>query len=363
MDSEARHLAGALHFNPSSWVRVLQPLEGEHGSLATNELDVNGVDVLRADRDPQHDLRGDLDEVHVERLGNEWEGSRRTQIALNNLDLVILAQELDVERPRNLQRVAQLLSNFLHASVGLNKQGLRREQQGGVSAVNASVLHVLTDGVVDHVTVAGHSIELNLLCSSNILADHHGEILADNGSVQEEILHLLFSGDDPHCSSREHVRRSHKHWEAHLAAEASRLLQGGELRPPRLIHTQSVAQLAEPQAVLAGVNLVHGSAQDTAASSVQPHRQVVRHLPANRDDNTVRILKVVDVLDHLLRQLLEVQSVRLVVVSGHRLRVAVDDNSLATQVSHGPDRGYAAPIELHRRPNAIATAAKNHDNP
>mmetsp|Transcript_10766 Transcript_10766/g.23738 ORF Transcript_10766/g.23738 Transcript_10766/m.23738 type:complete len:307 (-) Transcript_10766:3156-4076(-) len=305
------------------------------------------MDVLRADRHPQHDLRGNLDEVHVERLGNEGESSGRPQVALDDLDLIVFAEELDVERPRNLQCVAQLLSNLLNTPVSLHKQGLRRQQQRRVSTVHPCVLDVLADGIVYHVTIAGHSIKLNLLCARHIFADNHWEILADDSGMQKEILHLLLASNHPHCSARKHVGRPHQHWEMNLAAEALRLLQRGELRPPRLIHSQGVTELAEPQAVLAGVDLVHGGTHDTAASSVQPHRQVVGHLSTDRDDDAIRILEVIDILDNLFGQLLKVQAVGLIVVSGHRLGIAVDDDSFATKVAHGSDRGHAAPIELH----------------
>eukprot|EP00438_Fugacium_kawagutii_P016913 Skav236270 [mRNA] locus=scaffold2289:61718:63292:- [translate_table: standard] len=71
-------------------------------------------------------IRGQLDEVYIVSFGDERHRPRCAQIALDDLHLIVLANELNVEWSRNLQSLAQLLRNTLHPSMCLNEQPLGR---------------------------------------------------------------------------------------------------------------------------------------------------------------------------------------------------------------------------------------------
>ena len=51
----------------------------------------------------------------------------------------VLTDELDIERSRNPQSLAELLRDALHSSMRLDKEPLRRQEERGITAVNASV--------------------------------------------------------------------------------------------------------------------------------------------------------------------------------------------------------------------------------
>lgn len=60
--------------------------------------------VIQCDKEIQRTGRIQIHESSIVGLGNEGHGSRSSQIALNDLDFVVLANELDVEWP--CQRMA-----------------------------------------------------------------------------------------------------------------------------------------------------------------------------------------------------------------------------------------------------------------
>lgn len=64
-----------------------------------------------------------------------------------------------------------------------------------------------------------------------------------------------------------------------------------------------------------------------------------------------------------MTQLLEIEAIRFVVIRGHSLRVAIDHDGGAAGGVNGADRLHTAPIELHRAPDAVTTAAQNHYRP
>ena len=66
-------------------------------------------------------------------------------------------------RPGDAERAAGLLPHHLPPAVGLDEELLRGQQQGGVLAVHAGVLHVLGDGAGDHLPVLPDCVELHLL--------------------------------------------------------------------------------------------------------------------------------------------------------------------------------------------------------
>ena len=81
---------------------------------------------MRLHRDSQHSLSGEGDEVKVERLGDERERAARAQVALDHLDVVVAREELDVERPRDLQLLHDLAHGLSSSSQHIIRQGLRR---------------------------------------------------------------------------------------------------------------------------------------------------------------------------------------------------------------------------------------------
>ena len=57
--------------------------------------------------------------------------------------------------------------------------------------MHTGILDVLGDGILDHLALVGHGIELNLLGLSHELGHHYGELLRHLGGHREEAVQLL----------------------------------------------------------------------------------------------------------------------------------------------------------------------------
>ena len=83
---------------------------------------------------------GQVNKIDVVGLRNKRHGSRGAKIALDDLDLVVFANELHVEGARYLQCPAELLASLFHSPVSLDEKLLRWQQQRGVATVDTRVL-------------------------------------------------------------------------------------------------------------------------------------------------------------------------------------------------------------------------------
>mmetsp|Transcript_71718 Transcript_71718/g.154842 ORF Transcript_71718/g.154842 Transcript_71718/m.154842 type:complete len:1117 (-) Transcript_71718:111-3461(-) len=359
--AEAGDLAGGLHLDAEARVGVLQAGEGEDGHLRGDDVHLHGLDHRGLHLHAEHDAGGELDEVHVVGLGDEGQGAGGAQVALDHHDLVVLAHELQVEGARDLQRPAELLADVLHAPVRLHEELLGRQQEGRVAAVDARVLHVLRDGVVQHLAVLPDGVELHLLGAGDVLRDHHRVVAAHHRRGPQEALQVGVRVDHAHRGAAEHVRWAHQRGVARALAEVEGLLDGRELGPLRLVDAHGVAERAELEPVLAGVDGVDRRPQDVHAVLGQAHRQVVRRLPAHGDHHAHRLLQLGDVQDNLVAELLKVQPVGGVEVRRHGLGVAIDDDRLVAEGAQGPDAGDRTPVELDAAPDAVAAAAEHDD--
>mmetsp|Transcript_10100 Transcript_10100/g.29756 ORF Transcript_10100/g.29756 Transcript_10100/m.29756 type:complete len:286 (+) Transcript_10100:75-932(+) len=96
------HLARGRHLHAEDGVGSDEAREGEHGRLDAYVVDLQEVDGRGLHRLTHHHLSGQLNEVSLERLGDEREGARGAEVALDHLDAVVLGEELDVEGPRDV---------------------------------------------------------------------------------------------------------------------------------------------------------------------------------------------------------------------------------------------------------------------
>ena len=64
----------------------------------------------------EHNLGSKLDKIDLQHLGDEREASGSPQVTLDNLNLVLLVQELDIERTGNLKRTCNLAGNLLDSA-------------------------------------------------------------------------------------------------------------------------------------------------------------------------------------------------------------------------------------------------------
>mmetsp|Transcript_39184 Transcript_39184/g.118391 ORF Transcript_39184/g.118391 Transcript_39184/m.118391 type:complete len:327 (-) Transcript_39184:3231-4211(-) len=321
-----------------------------------------GLDVLA-----QHHAGRQLDEVYVQRFRDERDRPRRSHVALDDLDRphgaghALLGEELHVEWAGYLQGLTHLGRHVHHPPVGLHAQALGGQEQGGVAAVGASILDVLGDRVVDQVPLVAHGVELDLPRPGDVLGNHNRVLLLDHRGGVQEALELRLVVDDTHGGPRQDVRGPHQDREAHRAREGERVLELHELAPFRLVDVQLVAHGRELRAIFRGINGPGGRSHDLNPALVELRREVVRRLPADRDDHPGGHLEIADLAHRLKRQLLEIQAVALVVIGGDGLWVAIDHHCAVACFAQGAHRTHGAPVELHRSADPVAARAEDDE--
>ena len=75
----------------------------------------------------------------------------------------------------------------------------------------------------------------------------------------------------------------------------------------------------------------------------------------------MRILHLDDVHNPLECQLIEIEPVAHIVVSGDGLRVIVDEHSPVALPADGLNAVHRAPVELHRASDTVGSRAEDHD--
>ena len=141
--SQAGHFPGRGHLHTQSGIRSLQPRKGKLRGFNADVVELEQR-MFRFGSFGMHHYPGSgVDEVVAQDFRDERKAPRGAQVALDDLDLVILGNELNVERAVDVQGIGNLPADEPHLADGLQVGALRRHYQGGVSRVHPGVLDVL----------------------------------------------------------------------------------------------------------------------------------------------------------------------------------------------------------------------------
>lgn len=115
----------------------------------------------------------------MQSLANKWHGSACSKVAFNNLHIVSLGHELNIEGPGDTKGFSNPAGVSLNLPDGLDIQLLRRKDNRRISTVDTSIFQMLTDGVVQDLTVVGNCIEFNFLSIDDKLGHHNRFVSCD----------------------------------------------------------------------------------------------------------------------------------------------------------------------------------------
>ncbi len=180
--AEAAHLARRCHIYAQYRVGILQAVERELRGLDPHILEIEQRLGGFLDRQVQHNAGGYIDEIDLQHLRHEWERAGGTQVALDDLNLVVPSKELDIEGARYVQFVCYLARYLFDTTHRLHIEFLGGEHNGGVARVYAGELDMLRYGVGDNLTVPCHSVHLDLLGIEHKLGDDNGMLRGYFGS-------------------------------------------------------------------------------------------------------------------------------------------------------------------------------------
>ena len=364
--SEASHLTGTGHLNTEEGVSTSQTGPTELGNLGSKvvTLGAHEVDGLR-DIAANEGLGSHIDEVGAQNLANEGEGTRSTEVALNDLQerlsaFLVSLDDLHVERTSDVPGLGDLLSNVLDTFHNRVFKGSRGEDKSCITRVDTSRLNMLTDSVHDKLAVGGNRVNINLLGAFNELGDNHRVVGGDGTGVEQLLLELIMAVDDVHGSTGQDVTGADQNGVSHRLGKFLSLRDGGKFLPGRLVNTDAVKDLRELVSVLGLVNVLGISTENVSATSLlQTQGNVLRQLTTDRDNDTASVFKLVDIHNTLIAQFFEVESVSSVEVGGVSFGVVVNHDSLLAQVPQGQSSVDCTPVELNRASNTVNTATQD----
>lgn len=233
--------------------RELRNLDRDVVSLLGHEVD-RSRNVLTNDRGGR-----DIDKVDTEDLGNEGERTRGTEVALDDLENRFLsrdrlANDLHVERTRDLERLGDFLSDDLETRHVVFDEREGRKDNRGVSRVNSGVLDVFRNGVDEEFTLVGDGVDIDLLGLVDELGDDGRVLGRDFGSGGEGVFESRLVPDNVHGGAREYVRRSDQDGVSDSVRELFRGFDTRGFGPRGLINTVVVEDRRELVSVLGRVD-------------------------------------------------------------------------------------------------------------
>src|SRR5690625_1407725 len=99
---------------------------------------------------PDHRFGGHFDQVNSHNFRNKGERSRGSDIALDDLDLVVLGNELNIKRACDIESVCDLGCSLFKSSDSLRVQIMRRKDQSSVTRVDTGILYMLGNKMANH---------------------------------------------------------------------------------------------------------------------------------------------------------------------------------------------------------------------
>lgn len=341
--------------------RELRHLGGDVVTLDLHEI--SRVGNLLANKG----LGGNIDEVGAENLADERERTRRTQIALDDLELGLAAlgvlglDDLHVEGTGDVPRLGDSLGNVLAALLDRLLEVDGGENKRSVTRVNTSLLDVLRHSVHNQLALGGDTIDVNLLRALDKLGNNNRVVRRHIGGRLELVLEILLAANHRHGSARQDITRTHQHRVPDLVSKLLGRLDRRQLLPRRLVNADAVENLRELLAILSLVNVQRVRAQHFGPTLLlQSQRNVLRQLPANRHHHARCALQFVNIHHPLVAQLLKIQFIRRIIISRHRLRVIIDHYSLFSHVAEGLDGRDGAPVELDGGADSVDAAAEDN---
>ena len=131
--AEAAHLACGSHIHAQQRVGLLQTGEGELAGLHAHVAQVEGIAVRLLRMESEHSVCSKFYQVDLEHLGYEREAAGSPEVAFDDLYVVLLGEELYVERSGDMQFGGDARCHLFDAAHRLDVEFLGREDYGRVA--------------------------------------------------------------------------------------------------------------------------------------------------------------------------------------------------------------------------------------
>ena len=304
---------------------------------------------------------GQIDHRDAGDLGDIRHGTGGTGVDLDDVHFAVGDRILDVDQTGDVELTGKA-AGVVHHGVDLGlSQVLGRVDADGVAGVDAGALHLLHDAGDEVVLAVTDGVHL-ALGTHDVLIQQDGvvhiDVLGDDAHVLDDV--GLRVGHD-HVLTAEDVGRTHQNRQADLVGCGQSLFQIEDSAAGCTGDAAALQQLVEALTVFGLVDGIRRGAEDGQTDLVHMLCQLDGSLTAELDDAGVGLLGRDDVVHALGVQRVEIQAVASVEVSGDRLGVVVDEDSLTAVLLEGPDAVDRAVVELDALTDADGAGTEDED--
>ena len=303
----------------------------------------------------------DLHHVNAANFGHQRHGTAGAWVCFQNVHGAVLNGVLDVHQAAYVHGFGNATRVFLDGGQLLVGDVERRQNARGVARVDARKLDVLHNGRDECVRAVADSVGFAFQCVIQEAVNQDGPIRGNANCGSHVVAHVRVVVHNFHAASAQNIRGAHHNGVANLVGDFQRLVNGH--RKAALGHGdfQVVHDFAEAVAVFCQVDDFGAGAQNLHTGLFQLACNIQRRLASELGNYAQRLLLLVNGEHVFGGQRLKVQLVGRVVVGGNRFRVAVDDDSLKTELLQRYRGVHAAVVELDALANAVGAAAQDHD--
>ena len=139
------------------------------------------------------------------------------------------------------------------------------------------------------------------------------------------------------------------------------VVKRGQLPPSRLVDSDAIEHGRELVTILGIVNRGGRCTEYGHVGGVKTGGKVVGNLTAHRQYHSVRLLKVENIHNSLVGELVEVEPVAHVIVGRHRFGIVVDHYRTPALALNSHQRIDRAPVKLNRATDAVGSRAEHHN--
>src|SRR3989338_5312424 len=111
-------------------------------------------------------------------------------------------------------------------------------------------------------------------------------------------------------------------------------------------------------AVFCSINTFRTGSQKTDAGLMKLQRKIIGSLAPNRNNNSFRIFKFIEVEHSFKGNFFKIQLVADIIIRADGFRIAVQHEGSVAEFSYGLHRSHTAPVKFHTASNAIGTASQ-----
>ena len=159
---DTANFSRGCHIHTQHGIGFQKPGKGELWSLHSHVIQIEYRFIQGFHLLSQHDPGGHIDKVIFQYFRHEGKTPRRSQITLDDLDIIVLCQKLHIERTGYVQFFSDRAGNLFDSTDCLHVKFLCRENDGRITGMYAGKFNMFTDSISLHLALLCYGINFHL---------------------------------------------------------------------------------------------------------------------------------------------------------------------------------------------------------